>query len=247
MAQSILVTSGRGGLGKSVVCAGLAQAFSRLGQRVVLVEGTHRSLDMMYGVSQRVVFDWVDLLEERCTPQDALLPLEEAPDEGEPAPLLLCGPTYGAAIPPAPSLGQLTAQLGEFCDLLLVEAGEQPAPLLREWARVADRAVIVATPDPVAVRSGRAVSDLLDEEGVPDVRLCVNMLPGDFLKTRPVPDLDWMIDQVCAQLIAVVPYERIFALPMPIVKKLSLSNVAKIIFDNFAQRILGNYIDLWIQ
>ncbi|HIX64958.1 MAG TPA: P-loop NTPase [Candidatus Anaerotruncus excrementipullorum] len=248
MSQCILVTSGRGGLGKSVVVAGLARALALQGQRVALVEGTHRSLDLLFGVSQRAVFDWVDLVEGRCSLADALLPLEGALDgEPGPTPALLCGPSYGVPLPPAPPLGELCARLEELYDLVLVEAGDQPAGLLRQWARAASRGVVVATPDPVAVRAGREVSDLLDEEGVPQVQLCVNMLPADFLKTRPVPDLDWMIDQVCAQLIAVVPWERVLSGPLEIGKKLRLSNVTKIIFDNFAQRILGNYIDLWIQ
>ena len=121
MSQCILVTSGRGGLGKSVVVAGLARALALQGQRVALVEGTHRSLDLLFGVSQRAVFDWVDLVEGRCSLADALLPLEEALDgEPGPAPALLCGPSYGAPLPPAPPLGELCARLEELYDLVLV-------------------------------------------------------------------------------------------------------------------------------
>ena len=80
-----------------------------------------------------------------------------------------------------------------------------------------------------------------------DIRLCVNMLPRDFARTRPVPDLDWMIDSVCAQLISVVPWDRSLAGPARFDHEGSLSILAKMAFDNFAQRILGNYIDLLVQ
>ena len=62
-----------------------------------------------------------------------------------------------------------------------------------------------------------------------------------------MPDLDWMIDNVCAQLIAVVPFDGALVTPVPMEKNTNLANLTKIIFDNFAQRIMGNYIDLELQ
>ena len=56
-----------------------------------------------------------------------------------------------------------------------------------------------------------------------------------------------MIDPVCAQLIAVLPFDEGLVTPVAIGQNINLSNVSKIIFDNFAQRILGNYIDLLVQ
>ena len=105
--------------------------------------------------------------------------------------------------------------------------------------------MIVSTPDQVSVRDGRVVSDLLYRCGLEDIRLCVNQLTADFVRQRPVPDLDWMIDQVCAQLIAVVPYDKTLA--QIAITPTFLSNTSKNVFYNFAQRILGNYIDLLIQ
>ena len=100
-----------------------------------------------------------------------------------------------------------------------------------------------------AVRSGLIdrVCASLDAAGVEDIRLCVNLLTRDFVKLRPIPDLDWLIDQVCAQLIAVLPFDEGLVTPVAIGQNINLSNVSKIIFDNFAQRILGNYIDLLVQ
>lgn len=107
--------------------------------------------------------------------------------------------------------------------------------------------MIVSAADAVSARAGRMVSDSLDAAGVEDIRLCVNLLTRDFVKLRPIPDLDWLIDQVCAQLIAVLPFDEGLVTPVAIGQNINLSNVSKIIFDNFAQRILGNYIDLLVQ
>ena len=63
MAQVILVTSGRGGAGKSTVCAYLGAALAACGTKVLLIEGSHRSLDVLLGAQDRVVFDLADALE----------------------------------------------------------------------------------------------------------------------------------------------------------------------------------------
>ena len=66
MAQMILVTSGRGGAGKSAVCAYLGAALAACGKTVLIVEASRRSLDVFLGVQDRVVFDLADALAHRC-------------------------------------------------------------------------------------------------------------------------------------------------------------------------------------
>lgn len=142
---------------------------------------------------------------------------------------------------------ELRAALEEHFDFILIEVDGGDRVRLTAFAACADRAVIVSAADAVSARAGRMVSDSLDAAGVEDIRLCVNLLTRDFVKLRPIPDLDWLIDQVCAQLIAVLPFDEGLVTPVAIGQNINLSNVSKIIFDNFAQRILGNYIDLLVQ
>ena len=73
MAQVILVTSGRGGAGKSTVCAYLGTALAACGKKVLLIEGSHRSLDVLLGAQDRVVFDLADALERRCELGEAMV------------------------------------------------------------------------------------------------------------------------------------------------------------------------------
>lgn len=240
MAQMILVTSGRGGAGKSVVCAYLGAALAACGKNVLIMEASHRSLDVFLGVQERVLFDLADVLAHRCELGEATIVCENGVR-------LICAPAAGDA----PELGewacaQLRSALDRHFDFILTEAsGSDPA--LPALAACADRAVIVSAADRVSARDSRAVSDALAAVGVEDIRLCVNMLTHDFARERPVPDLDWMIDNVCAQLIAVVPFDRALVAPVSMEKNTNLANLTKIIFDNFAQRIMGNYIDLDLQ
>lgn len=73
MAQVVLVTSGRGGAGKSTVCAYLGAALAACGKKVLLIEGSHRSLDVLLGAQDRVVFDLADALERRCELGEAMV------------------------------------------------------------------------------------------------------------------------------------------------------------------------------
>ncbi|MCI8650080.1 MAG: septum site-determining protein MinD [Anaerotruncus sp.] len=241
MAQVILITSGKGGVGKSTVCVQLGRALAGAGQRVLLVEGSRRAMDVLFGVADDVVFDLADAAAGRCGLEDAIL------NVGCKGLLrLICAPVGAQPALDAPLYQQLVELLDVHFDVILIEADGTVAESLEPFMKACDRAVILSSADQVSARAGRLVSDYLYEQGIVDIRLCINMLPPDFAKQRPVPHLDWMIDRICAQLIAVVPFDATLFWSGEPVKPSDLSNLAKMVFDNFAQRILGNYIDLLV-
>ncbi len=242
MAQAILITGGRGGAGKSTVCAFLGETLAGFGKNVLLAEGSRRSLDVLFGVSQEMLFDLEDVFSRRCELDDAMLCVG-----GTNRLRLLCAPLSGTFTPDAGMCGALSDALKGYFDYVLIDVDGLNSGQLRAYASIAERAVIVSTADRVSARACRTVSDTLYEAGVRDIRLCVNMLSREFVRRRPVPDLDWMIDNICAQLISVIPFDRSLASVTDVGQVLALSNLSKIIFDNFAQRIMGNYIDLLVQ
>lgn len=69
------MSSGKGGTGKSTFCANIARALSEESKTVLLIDGDagFRSLDLLLGVDEMVVYDWLDVIEERCAPEKALL------------------------------------------------------------------------------------------------------------------------------------------------------------------------------
>lgn len=240
MAELIIITGGKGGVGKSAVCALLGMALSRRGKRVLLLETGQRSLDVFLNCDA-VVYDLGDVLARRCTPEDALLNGGGLD--------YICAPPDGFAhasdLPDSQALWEILTRLEAGYDYILAEVPHRDE-LLEAFAELAERAVIVSTPDRSSARGGRTASDLLARRGVCDLRLCVNMLPPDFARKRPIPDLDWLIDTVCAQLICVVSFEPELISGILIGDSIRLSKNVREIFDNFAQRIMGNYIDLWV-
>lgn len=244
MAQVVLITGGRGGAGKSVVCALLGQALAQHGQRVLLLEGSRRSLDTLLGLADEVLFDLSDALARRCSLADAIL---EAGVFPKGCLRLLCAPAQANYLPEKNACIGMIHALAERFDWIFIEVDGLQPQQLEIYAAVADRAVLVSAADRDSARAARLVSDMLVARGIEDIRLCVNKLPRDFAKRRPVPDLDWMIDQVCAQLICVLPYDRLLEAPDFSKVDVSLSKLTKKVFDNFAQRIMGYYIDLLVQ
>lgn len=241
MEQAILITSGKGGAGKSVICAGLGEALARQGRRVLLLEGSRRSLDVMLGVGDNIVFDFSDVAGRNCDLADAMVAV------GDTGRLhLVCAPVAETVPVDAELCRELIQAVGPHFDHILIEADGMDRQTLSAYAAAVKRAILVCAPDRISARASRVVSDALFAEHISDIRLCVNHLPRDFEQHHSIPDLDWLIDNVCAQLIAVLPYDKELSAG-PIGHSISLSNVSKMIFDNFAQRILGNYIDLLIE
>lgn len=240
MAELIIVTGGKGGVGKSTVCALLGMALVQAGQRVLLLETGQRSLDVLLGCDD-VLYDLSDVLAKRCFPTDAFLHAAGVD--------YICAPPEGfihsASLPTAQELYEILEGVESSYDFILAEAPHRDE-LLEVFAELAERAVIVSTPDRASARGGRAASDLLARRGVWDIRLCVNMLPPDFVRTRPIPDIDWLIDTVCAQLMSIVSFEPELISGVLIGDSVKLSKGVRIVFENFAQRILGKYIDLWV-
>lgn len=237
MSERILITGGKGGVGKSTVCAMLGMALAREGKRTLLLEAGQRSLDVMMGC-ENVLYDFGDLLEGRCSVEDALLSAGGVD--------FLCAPPKGFSQMPDPRiLWDLFRAWEETYHFILIEVPGQQE-LLSLFSQFIQRAVIISTADRTSARGGRMASDLLARRGIYDIRLCINMLPPDFLYTRPVPDLDWLIDTVCAQLICILPFEFRLISGMLLGNSVRLSHDISVIFDNFAQRILGKYIDLLV-
>lgn len=136
MAQVILVTSGRGGAGKSTVCAYLGAALAACGKKVLLIEGSHRSLDVLLGAQDRVVFDLADALERRCELGEAMVDACGV--------RLLCAPLDLQPIIDGAACRELRAALEEHFDFILIEVDGGDRVRLTAFAACADRAVIVS-------------------------------------------------------------------------------------------------------
>lgn len=203
MGIATVITSGKGGVGKSTVTVGLGRALAARGRRVLLVDcdAGLRSLDRMTGVEENLVFDMADVVFARCAPAEAIYP---------------CGETEGLYLLPAPSLGEdmirpgvmkkLVPLLKRYFDHVLLDSPAGVGSGFRSAASGADRALVVCNPDPVCVRSAGVARELLGKLGVPEMRLVINRFNRElFRETDAYSDLDGVIDGAGIRLMGVVP------------------------------------------
>ena len=195
-AQCIMVCSGKGGTGKSTVSVLLGACLARLGRKVLLIEldSGLRSVDIIAGVYGRTVYDIEDVLCGRCEGAKAVVPSPLYPGLS-----VISAPYEGGAVEAAP-LGRLLVAMRPYFDYVILDT-----------AAVADKALLVLTPDAVALRDGKIVADRLLAGTRPQsaVRLVMNRVRREsFGKNASVADLDECIDTVGAQLLAVIPESR---------------------------------------
>lgn len=203
MAEIILITSGKGGTGKTVLTALLGRELARAGRRVLLTDTGNGVCDLgiMLGTQVQTVYDMGDVLGGNCDVRSAVL---------------VCPSQKGLHVLPAPTDPTVQLDMPAFCSVLQGIAQEydtilidtRPPAYLREDAllKTASGALVVCTPDPIAVMDSRIATDAIYEAGL-RMALVINMVRSDFGGCGPITDLDAVIDGVGAQLIGVLPFD----------------------------------------
>lgn len=203
MGAVTVITSGKGGVGKSTVSVGLARALSKRGRRVLLVDcdAGLRSLDRMTGVDEGLVFDISDVVGGRCAPIEAIYPCE-----GFEGMFLMPAPVSGEDLVKAPVMKKLTNVLRQYYDHVILDCPAGVGSGFRAACEPADRAIVVCNPEPVSVRSAGRVRLLLNDMGIDKQRLVINRFNSKtFAKFRLIDDLDDVINQTGIRLLGVVP------------------------------------------
>ena len=239
--QVIALTSGKGGVGKSTICVGLGLGDAMQGKRVLLIEfdAGLRGLDLMLGISEKVVYDLGDLLEGRCTISKAIAesPLNENLNA-------IVAPVNMEAPMDLADIKLLVEGLRPHFDRLILD---MPAGLgfsVKATAAVADLALIITTPDWICVRDGRQMAAALQKNGFDAHRLFINQVDERLIRGDVITDLDAVIDGVGSQLIGVMPDDPDIQLKLTRGIALRESHRVTRICRALSQRIDGAYIPL---
>ncbi len=206
MGMLTVITSGKGGTGKSTVSVGLATAFSKLSKSVLLIdidEGL-RCLDLMLGVSDRLVFDLNDIISYNKPYHEAMLQVNSNIN----------------LIPAPSSAGSLNKKLfGDFLydivddfDVVIVDC---PAGIDAELYNSIPKfsSVIVVEPlNAIGSRSATAIESVLTESGINNKYLILNKFDYFIHKHNGVMSLDDIIDKSGLMLKGVIPYDPQLAL-----------------------------------
>ena len=205
--KTFVVTSSKGGVGKSTVAANLAAAVAKSGKRVLLIDCdlSNRSLDFILGCDDGSLCDFCDLVSGRADAAKTMIDIERVP---------------GLYFIPAPNFNSdsftseqisdaLQAAAREYSfDFILIDVPGAIDGMLPLVAGAADGALIVTSHQPLAVRAAEKTGYQLEELGVSEQYLIINNFDADGVLDGSVPGINEIIDRAHVQLIGVVPESK---------------------------------------
>ena len=207
-AKAIVVTSGKGGVGKTTTTANVGAALAKLGEKVVVIDTDVglRNLDVVMGLEGRVVYDLIDVFEGRCKLKQALIRDKRV----ENLHLLAASQTRDkSALSEARMKETVTALIDEegFDRILIdspagIESGFQTA------ASAAEGALVVVNPEVSSVRDADRIIGLLEARGITEVRCIINRLRPDMVKRGDMLEVDDVLEILGIKLIGIVPEDE---------------------------------------
>ncbi len=180
MARKIVITSGKGGVGKTTVCANLAISLANKSQRVIAVDldiGLN-NLDVVLKLDHRIVFDLVDVLENRCRIKQALLQYDNLPT-------LFVMPSchQNRRIITDENVKRLLSKLDTMCDYVLIDCPAGMESGFRRSVGCANESIVVTTPHLSALRDADKVVQYLSCAQLSEIYVVVNRLRGDLVSS----------------------------------------------------------------
>ncbi|MBC5826047.1 MAG: septum site-determining protein MinD [Candidatus Eremiobacteraeota bacterium] len=198
--RSFVVTSGKGGVGKTTTTANLGCALAGLGHTVVVVDADIglRNLDLVLGLEKRIVYDLVDVAEGRCQPRQALI--KDKRVDG-----LFLLPAAQTKDKEAIDEGQMKTivrWLAANFDVVLVDCPAGIEHGFRNAVAGADEAIVVTTPEVSAIRDADRILGML---GSRRARLIVNRVRPEMVKTGDMLSVDDVADILGREVLGTVP------------------------------------------
>lgn len=244
MSRIIVITSGKGGVGKTTVTANLGMALARLGRKVALVDADFglRNLDLLLGLENRVVYTAIEVLAGECRLEQALV--KDKRIEG----LVLLPATQNRtkeSVTPA-QMKHLIAALARVFDYVLIDSPAGIEMGFKNAIAAAQEALIVTTPEIAAVRDADRVVGLLEAQNIKRNHLIVNRLRPGMVQANDMMSVEDVQEILAIPLIGVVPEdERVIVStnrgePLVLAENLTLPGLA--IFD-IARRLEGEKVE----
>ncbi|MBN2984847.1 MULTISPECIES: septum site-determining protein MinD [Cohnella] len=244
MGAAIVVTSGKGGVGKTTTSANLGTALALMGKKVCMVDTDIglRNLDVVMGLENRIIYDLIDVVEGRCRLNQALvkdkrfdelymLPAAQTKDKNDVSP---------------EQVRKLIEELKPDFDYVIIDCPAGIEQGFQNAVAGADEAIVVTTPENAAVRDADRIIGLLEKKGIASPKLVINRIRPNMLKSGDMLEVDDICQVLAIDLIGIVPDDE------NVIKGanhgeptvMNPASRAAIAYRNIARRILGETVPL---
>ncbi|WP_027628777.1 septum site-determining protein MinD [Ruminiclostridium cellobioparum] len=203
MGEVIVITSGKGGVGKTTTTANIGTGLALSGHKVVLIDTDIglRNLDVVMGLENRIVYDLVDVVEGVCRVKQALI--KDKRYEG--LYLLPAAQTRDkSSVTPEQMINLINELKTEF-DYIIVDCPAGIEQGFKNAIAGANRAIVITTPEVSAVRDADRIVGLLEANELRNPKLIINRVRIDMVKRGDMMSIDDIIDILAIDLIGVVP------------------------------------------
>ena len=201
--QTVVITSGKGGVGKTTATANLGAALSLRGRKVVVVDTDIglRNLDVVLGLENRIVYDLVDVVEGHCRINQALIRDKRAPDLC----LIPAAQTRDKSAVKPEQMRTLCQELRREFEYIIIDCPAGIEQGFQNAIAAADRAVVVTTPEVSAIRDADRVIGLLEAAELPIPDLIINRLRPNMVKQGNMMDKKDILELLSVRMLGMVP------------------------------------------
>lgn len=241
MGEVIVITSGKGGVGKTTTTANIGIGLSLLEKKVIVIDTDLglRNLDVVMGLENRIVYNLVDVIEGSCRLKQALIRDKRFPELY----LLPSAQTKDKTAVSPEQMRKLVSELKDEFDYILLDC---PAGIEQGFENAvagADRAIIVTTPEVSAIRDADRIIGLLESHGIKNNDLIINRLRIDMVKRGDMMSVEDVTEILAIHLLGVIPDDEQVVIATnqgePIVGTNCISGDA---YQKVCKRLLGEEI-----
>lgn len=244
MGEAIVITSGKGGVGKTTTTANVGTSLALMEKKVCLIDTDIglRNLDVVMGLENRIIYDIVDVIQERCKLKQALIKDKRFDD----LVLLPAAQTSDKSAVTTEGMKKIIAELKQDYDYIIIDCPAGIEQGFQNAVAGADKAIVVTTPEKASVRDADRIIGLLEKEEMDPPSLVINRIRSHMMKNGDMLDVDDVIQILSVDLIGIVidDDEVIKASNQGEPIALHPNTRAGISYRNIARRILGETVPL---
>ena len=243
MSEVIVITSGKGGVGKTTTVANIGTGLAMLGKKVVVVDTDIglRNLDVVLGLENRIVYNLVDVINGSCRLRQALIKDKRHPELC----LLPSAQTKDKSAVSPEQMIKLTDDLREQFDYILLDCPAGIEQGFKNAIAGAQRSIVVTTPEVSSIRDADRIIGLLEASGIRKNELLINRLRVDMVRRGDMMSVEDVTEILAIDLLGVIPDDESVVVATnqgePVVGEDSFAGKC---YQNICRRLLGEEVPI---